>query len=657
MQSIGYLLGALLVIAAITQLFLWLLRQWDARIPRILVANALSLFLMTVLRAIGTADGGEPNFQKAFAALVIPQIVWLVIGLFREGRAARSAADGASIWAETSSAPAAGGQQTVDPENAAQVSDPGAPYPAARVSGIERGDAAVKSNNFIARHWRGEFPLWVSYWIFGFLANVAALVFAAGVSAALSSSQGYNPINVLGTLVLVWTGICLILVWQLVGIWRSANRHVERGRWRLWAGLAKLAVILGLLQVAVEFNQTGYPQIREATRMAFLDDPDIPAYAIRIMRNGTEVEVSGGFKYGLNEDFERILKAAPQVKVVHLNSDGGRLGEAEKLYRSIKDRNLITYTAARCASACTLAFAAGRERWIHPTGRLGFHAPTFPGMKAGEARNASSTQRALMVSSGMASDFVSRALSTPNESMWFPKHEELTAARVVTGVADVYKFAASGWGTTISREQMEQRFTEVNSLFATLKSVRPADFAKIVDEMNAGYLSGESEGRLIDAARARLLPVIGSYRPLADDQTVLDQGRLMVDQYKALASIDRQLCYEYASGVGATKNYASYLPADLRKRELEINERILKTASSRSPISEKATEPYWEAVINRLAGRFGVDNLQILAEKDLSPAHRAQYCDMAIAIYEEILNLKKDGAVMMLRHNFQNLAD
>jgi len=43
--------------------------------------------------------------------------------------------------------------------------------------------------------------------------------------------------------------------------------------------------------------------------MSFLDDPDIPAYSIRVMRNGTEAEITGGFKYGLTDDFVKILNA------------------------------------------------------------------------------------------------------------------------------------------------------------------------------------------------------------------------------------------------------------------------------------------------------------------------------------------------------------
>ncbi|NVL67783.1 hypothetical protein, partial [Escherichia coli] len=33
-----------------------------------------------------------------------------------------------------------------------------------------------KRQNFIARHWRGEYPLWVSYWVVGLFSNMAALL-------------------------------------------------------------------------------------------------------------------------------------------------------------------------------------------------------------------------------------------------------------------------------------------------------------------------------------------------------------------------------------------------------------------------------------------------------------------------------------------------
>ncbi|MGO4388565.1 hypothetical protein AB4Y85_13610 [Microvirga sp. 2YAF29] len=667
MYSVGYATGffvtALLIVALITQFFLWLLKHWNASVPRLLVANGLSLFVISLLNAFGKADGGEPKFQAAFASFAIPQLAWLVIGLVRDGRKVRRVEKGEAAAAVPANSPSSQSDANATPlsvalPSEAQVAlsadDHSAPF-AAPQELPKRGTEKPKAN-FIARHWRGELPLWVSYWVFGFLANIVATIFVVAVSGVLSEGGDYNPTKILIVLVSIWVGIGLIAVWQLVGIWRSADRHVSRKGSRVWAGLAKIAVVLGILRMVLEFGQVGYPQITETVRMAFFDDPDIPAYAIRIMRNGTEVEVSGGFKYGLNDDFVRILKAAPQVKVVHLNSDGGRLGEAEKLYNTIRKLGLSTYTSRRCASACTMAFMAGRERWIHPNGRLGFHAPTFPGMGASDAAEASSSQRKFMIEAGVPSEFVSRALATPNSTMWYPTREELVTARAATGVADNYKFAVSGWGANVGRAEIEEQLLKVGSVFAALKSARPQDFTKMVDRVTNGYLFGESEGAVIDAARAQMLPIIIQYRPLADDQTILDQGRLLLDQYKALSAVDKQLCYEYASGVDATKNYVAYLPGPMRQREVELSERILKTATARETVSAKAAEPLWSIVGGQLAKRFGANEIELLTQGNLSPSHRARYCDLAIAMYEEMLNLPMSSAVQVLRDNFQDLA-
>jgi hypothetical protein len=76
------------------------------------------------------------------------------------------------------------------------------------------------------------------------------------------------------------------------------------------------------------------------------------------------------------------------------------LGEAEKLYETIKSRNLATYTSSRCYSACTIAFIAGHERWLKQNAKLGFHAPAFPGMSREELQGATEGQRRLMLAAG-----------------------------------------------------------------------------------------------------------------------------------------------------------------------------------------------------------------------------------------------------------------
>lgn len=256
---------------------------------------------------------------------------------------------------------------------------------------------ASRYDNFVARNWRGEYSLVTSYWGFGFLGNILAGLVPVIAAAVFQSKGGYDPRAIFATMVTIWVGVLGIVTWQLVGVWRSANRHIAvrviSGKTSPWAGLAKVAVFLGFLRLVGTFVSAGLPQLTETTRMVFLDDPDIPAYSIRVMRNGTETEITGGFKYGLTDDFVKILNASRQIKVVHLDSVGGRIGEAIKLNSLIRERKLDTYVSANCLSACTVAFAGGRKRVLLEGAKLGFHAPAFPGMSDRELADMARDQK------------------------------------------------------------------------------------------------------------------------------------------------------------------------------------------------------------------------------------------------------------------------
>ena len=105
-------------------------------------------------------------------------------------------------------------------------------------------------NNFVARHWRGEFPLWTSYWVFGFLTNIALLMLISAVTAILTKDE-FVPWKILLTLTLIWLGACLAIVWQTVGVWRSATRYsAERNGQKkaVWGGIAKLFIALGVIR-------------------------------------------------------------------------------------------------------------------------------------------------------------------------------------------------------------------------------------------------------------------------------------------------------------------------------------------------------------------------------------------------------------------------
>lgn len=296
--------------------------------------------------------------------------------------------------------------------------------------------APPSGRNFIVRHWRGELKLWVSYWIIVLVGNFAAALVIGVIVATVRLKGSFYPPGIFAAFIGIWLCALLVSVWQFVGVWRSARRykHERRaaGRFRFWGYAAQVMCVIGTLGAIATFARQGAPQIREAYRMAFENDPDIPDYAISVTRDGAWAEIVGGVKYGLTDEFAKILAEPNRIKVVRLDSLGGRLGEAQRLYALIRDRGLSTYVSSRCMSACTLAFAGGRERYLRKGATLGFHRGSFPGVKESELDD---VQGAVFRQAGFDAKFIATALSTPNTGMWRPSEEELLKARVVTRVA------------------------------------------------------------------------------------------------------------------------------------------------------------------------------------------------------------------------------
>jgi hypothetical protein len=81
-----------------------------------------------------------------------------------------------------------------------------------------------KYQNFVAQNRRGEYPLEISYWVIGFLSNLFAIVVAAIAGAFTAGS--YHPVGILVFLLLLWSFITLLSIWQSVGIWRTAQRRI-----------------------------------------------------------------------------------------------------------------------------------------------------------------------------------------------------------------------------------------------------------------------------------------------------------------------------------------------------------------------------------------------------------------------------------------------
>ena len=89
------------------------------------------------------------------------------------------------------------------------------------------------------------------------------------------------------------------------------------------------------------------------------------------------VVFEGSIDQGESERFLAVIEQLenPEGTVIYLYSGGGYIYEAEKMAQIIRDRGMKTalYKTDVCASACTLLFASGVERYMWEGAQLGFH--------------------------------------------------------------------------------------------------------------------------------------------------------------------------------------------------------------------------------------------------------------------------------------------
>jgi hypothetical protein len=153
-------------------------------------------------------------------------------------------------------------------------------------------------------------------------------------------------------------------------------------------------------------------------------------YAIRVLQDGSVVEISGSFSWALPQNFMAILAQSPRVRTIRLESPGGFVQPAIAVANIIVARGLDTYVGRFCASACTLAFLGGQHRFIAPNARLGFHQAYAPNVPA---ERINPMMRQAYSVSGVPASFIDHVLRTPPRALWFPSQTELRDASIITG--------------------------------------------------------------------------------------------------------------------------------------------------------------------------------------------------------------------------------
>lgn len=504
-------------------------------------------------------------------------------------------------------------------------------------------------DSYVSRHWYGELSLPLSYWVNG---AVITYGFYLLLNLIPWDSLTRTPKTLFIGVIVLWVVAAILAVWQLVGIWRSADYYLEEGRSKFWGNAAKAAVILGIIQTIGVYASVAIPQVTELAKIAIGKDP-MGTYQLRVLRDASELEITGAIVFGLTDDVVRILDAHPTIHTVHLNSVGGRVGAARKLRDLIASRGLTTFTATGCSSACTLAYVAGRERLIAEHADLAFHQYSFPGSRPSDFKFEYEKDKQDWLARGISKAFADKAYATPNSEYWKPSHKELFEAGFLTGYAGPDTVAVSG--TSVDEfDKFEAKILQI-PWYVALKSYEPTMYEVILEELRTGL----QKGRSITELQTKILPIANALvtkrLPYASDSTLRKFAKLNMEIMKFLYASNPDLCYQSLNLEGETSglSYRQYLSEEMLDRELAIMAEIITSAAQQRnrPPNEQQVEKELTSVLTDLSQRYG-DDLQMLNNLELARANKAKVCEITYDFFQTILLLPDQKAVPLLRYMF-----
>jgi hypothetical protein len=552
-------------------------------------------------------------------------------------------------WSRASQIPDLWGSQT-DEHNernesgsASESVEPVAVAPSTNMAGVPT------SSNFIIRHWRGELSLGRSYWLVGCFANIGLILLGHAVGKILAWAD-FDPRTSSALFAAFLAFVCVFVVWQVVGIWRSAGRHIDLTGRRFWAIAARLVVILSTIRGGVDFTNIIWPMFSEFSKVAIGVD-DTPAHELRLLRGATEVELSGGMPFGTASALKTLLDAAPTVKVIHLNSFGGRVSEGYEIYKLIRGHQLITYTSTNCVSACTIAFLAGAERLLASEGKLGFHSANLGGLDERVLPEINDNIRQTLREHGVAPWFIEKSLSTRGDSVWYPTHGEMLEAKVVTKIVDSDQFGLSGIGGWKDRDTIERRLGEL-PVFAVIKENDPEGFKVLASQYSAGVQAGRSINEIVRETQATLTTeVLPKYLQRGPDLELVAYWKTQIREMEYLEKSDARRCVEYLFPELRQNDYSltKFLPEALIKDDIGSLGDLIR-ATVRNPIPEQnvAIGQDIQYVIDRITA-VNPEAIEVLREPRKYAGQPMLVCSTLMDFYKQILMLPVQRSGPILR--------
>jgi hypothetical protein len=203
--------------------------------------------------------------------------------------------------------------------------------------------------------------------------------------------------------------------------------------------------------------------------------------------------------------------------------------------------------------------------------------------------------------------------------------------------------------TRLSREEFADSMRQSMALLDALQKRFPSLFDELISEFYDKLSNGYPEAETAIAMRRKAFTMIKALLPLADDDVLLALNKVIGEKYRVLTEQNPSLCYAFGTGVDSPEISAAF-PEDLLRRERDLYERAIATATSRTPADQRRISNLQAALRRALvAGGVSESQLSLLDAPNVAPEQYAQYCEVTTRLFGEIGKLPPEDAVAVMR--------
>jgi len=198
--------------------------------------------------------------------------------------------------------------------------------------------------------------------------------------------------------------------------------------------------------------------------------------------------------------------------------------------------------------------------------------------------------------------------------------------------------------------QVESQLEEVPA-FAAIKEHDLDSYQNLLVDVKQAMKSGKSQAEIVTMVRTHVSQVVERRLASASNEAVVNYISATMAELDELYKIGDDTCHRFLFPQGKeVVDPSKYFSKEVQQRDLAGLAQVIKSsAKDPQPVpSEAEVLPHLQPIFEKLAGKWG-DDVALLQNPTGNSVNKRKVCEMAAAMYADILLLPTDDSGRVLR--------